>query len=136
MRRMALSVRDEGGFMAESALSMLKATFNNVDKYIAGELNFQPTIAPVLDLTNLQNGSKLINGLFSAPVLAYDYGQAISSSAAYIPQETPTGGTVTNNTPVTIEVKNYVRNDSDISKINTNLDKLVTKYNSGKGVRS
>lgn len=136
MRRMSTSVRDEGTYMAESALSMLKATFNNVDRYIAGELNFQPTIAPVLDLTNLQNGSKLINGLFTAPKIAYDYGQAINTSTGYISQETPVGGSVTNNTPVTIEVKNYVRNDSDISKINTNLDKLVTKYNSGKGVRS
>jgi tape measure domain-containing protein len=51
--------------MAGYAKTGLKDAFDKVSRIINGEIDVQPTIRPVLDLTNVRSGANAINGMFS-----------------------------------------------------------------------
>jgi tape measure domain-containing protein len=61
--------------MANSAKSGLKNAFDKVGRIISGEVDVNPTIKPVLDLTNVRSGANAINGMLglqpSVGVLAH-----------------------------------------------------------------
>lgn len=56
--------------VGETALSALKDTMSIVSDIINGDINIDPTIRPVLDLSAVSNGAKQINGLFTQPSLS------------------------------------------------------------------
>lgn len=49
--------------LANSAESGLKNAFDKVARIISGEVDVNPTIKPVLDLTNVRSGANAINGM-------------------------------------------------------------------------
>lgn len=49
--------------MANSAKTGLKDAFDKVSRLISGEVDVNPTIKPVLDLTNVRSGANAINGM-------------------------------------------------------------------------
>lgn len=50
--------------MANSAKTGLANAFDKVSRIISGDIDVQPTISPVLDLTNVRAGANAINGMF------------------------------------------------------------------------
>ena len=52
--------------MADDALDTLSAAFKNIKDRMFGDFEFDPTITPVLDLSNVTEGANYINDLFSA----------------------------------------------------------------------
>jgi tape measure domain-containing protein len=64
-----------GGNMANAAESGLKNAFDKVSRIISGEVDVNPTIKPVLDLTDVRSGANAIGGMFglqpSVGVLAH-----------------------------------------------------------------
>ena len=56
---------EAGSNVANSARDGLQNTLSKIRNLVSGDLDFQPTIRPVLDLSNIQNGASQISGLFS-----------------------------------------------------------------------
>lgn len=52
--------------LADEAIDALGGSFQNIKDKIFGDLEFDPTITPVLDLSNVTEGASYINDLFSA----------------------------------------------------------------------
>lgn len=50
--------------LANSAKTGLKSAFDKVSRIISGEVDVNPTISPVLDLTNVRSGANAINNMF------------------------------------------------------------------------
>lgn len=61
--------------MADSAVSGLKNTVSNLSRVVEGSINAKPTIRPVLDLSDIENGTRKLSALFSRD-------QAVSISAS------------------------------------------------------
>ena len=54
-----------GSEMAESAKNGLRNAISKIGDIISGNIDSQPTIRPVLDLSNVESGSRKLNALFS-----------------------------------------------------------------------
>lgn len=52
--------------MAGKVIASLRNTSSEINSYFDSGINLNPTISPVLDLSNLQNGMNNVNGLFSS----------------------------------------------------------------------
>lgn len=61
-------VYNAGSDMGDSARSGLSDAISTVKDIINGEVDMQPTIRPVLDLSNVQAGAGAINGMFGSSV--------------------------------------------------------------------
>ena len=61
-------VYNAGSDMADSARSGLADAIGKVKDIINGEVDMQPTIRPVLDLSNVQAGAGAINGMFGSSI--------------------------------------------------------------------
>jgi hypothetical protein len=55
---------DASAEMANSAKTGLMNAFDKVSRIISGDLEVQPTISPVVDLTNVRSSANAINGMF------------------------------------------------------------------------
>lgn len=55
---------DASADLANSAKTGLKGAFDKVSRIISGEVDVNPTISPVLDLTNVRSGANAINDMF------------------------------------------------------------------------
>lgn len=71
-----------GANLGQTALDAIKKSMVNVSDIVSNDLNFTPTIRPVLDLTDIQKGSAVIDGLLTptAIVPTESYAQASSIS--------------------------------------------------------
>lgn len=120
------------------AVSALSKALTTVGQFISGDMELNPTITPVLDLTNVQNGSKALQTMLNGTTVPLNASASINASMAARAQgitEQQQATTITNNrTPITISVVNQVRSDADITKVNSGLDNLINKYNNAKGV--
>lgn len=56
---------EAGSEMAESAKSGLAKAISKIRDIIDGDIDTQPTIRPILDLSNVETGSRRLNALFS-----------------------------------------------------------------------
>lgn len=59
-----------GAEMADGALSSFSNAVSRINGAIENDLNAQPTIRPILDLSSIQNGTGLINGLFASRTMS------------------------------------------------------------------
>lgn len=59
------SAYSAGGEMADSARKGLSGAISKITDVINGDLDAQPTITPVLDLSNVQSGASAISGMLS-----------------------------------------------------------------------
>lgn len=57
-------VEEASGDVGEQAIDAMKQTVSKLSDSITDELDTDPVIKPVLDLSNIQNGAGLVNGLF------------------------------------------------------------------------
>lgn len=60
------AVADSAEGVAETAVNAFSDVVNRISDAIDGDFDMDPTIRPVLDLTNLQNGAAYANGLFGS----------------------------------------------------------------------
>lgn len=58
-------VEDASSEMAEGAIDTVKNSLSRLSDVVSGEIDANPTIRPVLDLSNVQNGSKTLGQLFA-----------------------------------------------------------------------
>ena len=58
-------VSDAGADLGKETIDSMKAAIRHVSDAVNGEIDTEPTIRPVLDISNIQNGVGEINSLFS-----------------------------------------------------------------------
>ena len=94
--------------MASSAVDAMASSMGDISLALANEIDTEPTIKPVLDLTDVQAGAKQMSDILSAPINAStSNGQAIAISAT----AASPGGATTDTTPgtptISFEQNNY-----------------------------
>ena len=62
----AINAADAGANIANSAVKGLKNTIARISEVIDGDIDVQPTIRPVLDMSNIKEGANSLNGLFAS----------------------------------------------------------------------
>lgn len=58
-------ITESSSEVANSAVDALKTPLQHITDIIDGTLDVDPTIRPVMDLTDIQNGSQMIDGMFA-----------------------------------------------------------------------
>lgn len=69
IKRMGSSVYNAGYSMGERATESISSALSSVGALIDSDMDIQPTIAPVMDLSNVEAGAGAINGLFSNGIM-------------------------------------------------------------------
>ena len=89
--------------MTDSAVAGLKDNLSSLSRVVEADLDTQPTIRPVLDLSDVENGTKKLSALFSRD-------QAVSISASRsrgaVVESNQNGVTQTDSRPSTMFVQN------------------------------
>ncbi|MDR2395794.1 MAG: tape measure protein [Endomicrobium sp.] len=111
---------------------------------LALNLNTEPIIKPVIDLTNIQSASGMIDSIFANKQLKFDSINANSVAAAngfnrmqanqlVASQPQPQQPEIRQPVPLNLTITNNVRDESDIRKITTNLNNVLKNYGYGRG---
>lgn len=83
---------DSAQSMGENVMSAMTNTLSEIPAMFENLTDIQPTITPVLDLSNVQSGANQLNGMFGAPTINPDtatlQAQAISRSQAALNADT------------------------------------------------
>ena len=70
--------------MTSSAVNLAETAMNRMNSTVGSQLNLSPTIRPVLDLSEIQNGARTIDGMFSSNMASrLDF--AMNESLSYDP---------------------------------------------------
>ncbi len=97
--------------MSDSALDSMRKAIRRISSLVNSEMDVQPTIAPVVDLTNIQNGAKQMRGILTKGIsTSISYNKALSASlSAKAPDEfsNPTDRTSTVSNSYNFTQNNY-----------------------------
>lgn len=76
MLGLAKGYEDNGGLAIDSATDVVKSTMKRIESLVDNDINYDPVISPILDLSEIQNGTTKINdllgGIESATTLRLD----------------------------------------------------------------
>jgi len=78
-------VKSASEYVAEEMILGLTDPISRIAEFVSGDMDITPTIAPVLDLSNVENGVSRMNGMFSASrsmALAESNSASINSAMA------------------------------------------------------
>ena len=114
MRRVVISSAVD---MANAPLDSVREAISGISEAINSDMDAQPTIRPVLDLSNIRTGASAISGMFSSPIGTL-----------------ATAGSI--NTMMNGRIQNGTNNDvvSAIDKLYKKLDNVGNTYNSINGI--
>ena len=78
--------------VGDKALNALKTSVAGISDAVSSNIDIQPTIRPVLDLSSIQKDASLISGILAPPQLSLDttYSAAVATAAALRANQTPT----------------------------------------------
>jgi hypothetical protein len=123
---------------SESALDGMSKALSEVANAVDGDMDLSPTIRPVIDMSLVDQGmadsfanSQTID-MSATRAKAYSIPKSSKEQAMSDPNSIQNG--VVSDQPIQIINHYHVRNDSDISKINTGLNNIITKYARTRGV--
>lgn len=87
------NVARASGNVGEAMMGSLKKSISDVKSAVATNMNMDPTIRPVLDLSAIRKDSSLINGMLKGPTLDIDgtIRQANAAQSAYMSQQSSAG---------------------------------------------
>lgn len=68
--------------VGKGALTAMQKSLSNIKNAVATDMEFAPTIRPILDLSNVQKNSALIGGMLTPPTLKVDDSYAYAASIA------------------------------------------------------
>ena len=72
LKDLAGKVGSTAASVGKNAINSLKKQISKIPDIINGDVDYQPTIRPVLDLSEIQNGISLLNSLFNQPAFSLD----------------------------------------------------------------
>ena len=64
--KMSYMVIDSVDSMSKSSIESLRTAMSNINASVGTDIDANPTITPVLDLSNVQNGAKILNTMMSS----------------------------------------------------------------------
>ena len=74
-------VGDAGTELGRETIDSMKSAIRHISDIVNGEMDTEPTIRPVLDMTNVQNGVSEINSLFTKGLnMSASYNKALSAA--------------------------------------------------------
>lgn len=103
-----------GSAMAENAKNGLTGALAKIARMIENNIDAEPTIRPVLDLSNIQNGSRLLNSIFSEPYTLTGLRSMSLASAVSVPSKFDTPRDIPTNTSGNTET---IQNNFNISEL-------------------
>lgn len=120
----------------EAAIGIVES-LNSVTKLSESGINMSPTITPIVDMTGANED---IDSAFKSKTIGIGGTVGLANQAALSNQN---GSIVNNysndnrNQSVNVEIinHNYIRSDTDITKINDGLKDVIDRYSRGKGVK-
>jgi hypothetical protein len=128
-----------GAKVGSSALEAMQKSIANAGKDLDGNMDVNPTIRPVLDLSAVKRDSGLIGGMIKASSLNVDttYAKATTLSSAEKANQIPTDGSVNTNAggDTKIEYKQYNYSPKALSPIEI-YRSTRNQLSTVKGVRS
>lgn len=69
--------------VSDSALDSMRNAIRRISSLVDSEMDVQPTIAPVVDLTNIQNGAKQMRGILTKGIsTSISYSKALNASTS------------------------------------------------------
>lgn len=138
LKAMATKVAGASEDVGTGAVDSMSNALAGVSDALNTDVDLQPTIRPVIDMTDVENG---LNSTFGKQqTLDVSESAATASKVSTSGQSVATtgsGDTVTDNTNnAKIQITNYytVRSDSDIRKISQEQKNLLDRYSLAKGV--
>jgi hypothetical protein len=126
---------DAGSRIAESAKDGLNKAISQITDIINSDIDIQPTIRPVLDLSDVETGTGRLNALFSRTQAMSNFGisaiSSINKRAQKIDEEYKQNERGRGNTSITNEfvVHAVIREEADIRKISEKLYDLQERAN-------
>ena len=113
-----------GSAMAENAKKGLTGALAKIAQMVENNIDAEPTIRPVLDLSNIQNGSRLLNSIFSEPYILTGLRSMSLASAVSVPSKFDTLRDIPNTSGNTETIQNIfniselvVREEADYRRI-------------------
>ena len=128
--------------MGSMAIDSIKNAISNIVDMVNTNVDMNPTIRPVLDLTNVKSGANSINSLLnqngsinvsSAEIKTASISRSMEAARNSESSINQTSNN-TDNTSIVVNNYNTVRNDTDINKISQRLNNTLTRYSKAKGV--
>lgn len=138
LEKMGSSVSSTASKIGQDSVESMQKGLKGMSNALTGEIDLQPVIRPIVDMTDVQNG---INSVFGRT-----HTIRVDQTTSRIPRQViPQGtmnqniadsGVTTTNNQATIHVTNNytVRNDNDIRKISQDQKNLLDRYSFAKGV--
>lgn len=114
--------------VGDGAMTAMRKSLSNLKNAVATDMDFNPTIRPVLDLSDVQKNSALIGGMLTPPTLRVDDSYAYAASIAESQREfeearnggdddRPTGDVINftqiNNSPKALPAAEIYRNTNN-----------------------
>ena len=94
MDRTAGAVANSAASLADSAISNVRDSISKIANAVNANIDTQPTIRPVLDLTNVQNGARTLNGMLDSSQLSASLSGDMSRSIGTIQNRNNNGEVV------------------------------------------
>lgn len=79
--KLGYAVKDSSISMARTAIDGTKNAISRIADFVSSDIDAQPTIRPVLDLSDVESGSSLISNMLNGGILSVDTRRANSISA-------------------------------------------------------
>lgn len=109
-------VEDASTTVAKAALNALSKAMSGANNILADNMDFNPTITPVLDLSKIQENAALISGLLTPPTL--DVNSSYARATALSQEQQVTAPTTSEDTSSGPSVT-FIQNNSSPKAINT-----------------
>ena len=125
--------------LGKNAIDSMNGALGKVSDSVNANIDLQPTIRPVVDMTDVENGLKSTFDKQQGLDVTTSANNAAKVAAQSQNRSELAGigkSTVNNTDESKIEIKNYytVRNDNDIKKISRDQNNLLNRYSRAKGV--
>lgn len=112
--------------VGESASDNLSISMNTISDILSSDLDSAPTITPVLDLSNIQNGSNLINSMLGTDPMDLHFGVSNGLNRSY--DKPKVKSKVYNDANVVSAIQDL---QSDVCDLNDNMANMRVVMNTG-----
>lgn len=113
MQKMLPAIAKSSESLGDLALDAIKSSMDSVSDMVFSDMDMNPTIRPVLDLSDIKKGSDTLNGLFKAKEIGVNTSYSRASSIALAERARQEEAAMAETAPVsTGDTVNFVQNNN------------------------
>jgi len=110
MQKMLPAIENSASSLGDAALDAISKSMNNVSSIMFDGIDTNPTIRPVLDLSDIKKGASDMDGLFKAKEIGVGTSYTRATAIALANRETQDAAIAAETTPVTVgDTVNYTQ---------------------------